>query len=58
MFGTPTLVLGPGQVVFVKLDSVPAADQAQPLWEAVGHLASSGRDLQEWQRITPPRNTR
>jgi len=57
VFGTPTLVLGPGQVVFVKLDSVPAADRARPLWEAVGQLAGSGQDLQEWQRVTPPSQT-
>ena len=53
VFGTPTLVLGPGQVVFVKLDTVPANDRARPLWEAVGQLAASGQDLREWQRVTP-----
>lgn len=57
VFGTPTLVLGPGQVVFVKLDSVPATDRARPLWEAVGHLAGSGQDLRQWQRVTPPRES-
>ncbi len=54
VFGTPTLVLGPGQVVFVKLDAVPALDRARPLWEAVGQLAASGQDLREWQQVTPP----
>lgn len=57
VFGTPTLVLGPSQVVFVKLDSVPTIGRARPLWEAVGHLAGSGQDLREWQRVTPPRET-
>lgn len=57
VFGTPTLVLSPDQVVFVKLDSVPAADRVLPLWEAVGHLAGSGQDLREWQRVTPPSPT-
>lgn len=57
VFGTPTLVLSPHQVVFVKLDSVPAADRALELWEAVGHLAGSGQDPREWQRVTPPSRT-
>ena len=54
VFGTPTLALAPDQVVFVKLDAVPAASRARPLWEAVGQLADSGPDLREWQRVTPP----
>ena len=57
VFGTPTLVLGAGQVVFVKLDSVPTVDRARLLWEAVGHLAGSGQDLREWQRVSPPSET-
>ncbi len=57
VFGTPTLALGPDQVVFVKLDAVPAIDRARPLWEAVGQLAVSGQDLREWQRVTPPSET-
>ncbi len=57
VFGSPTLVLGPDQVVFVKLDAVPTIDRARPLWEAVGHLAGSGQDLREWQRVTPPSET-
>jgi hypothetical protein len=54
VFGTPTLVLGSGHVVFVKLDAVPTPDRAGPLWEAVGQLAAGGQDLREWQRVTPP----
>jgi predicted DsbA family dithiol-disulfide isomerase len=57
VFGTPTLVLGPDQVVFVKLDAVPALDRARPLWEAVSQLAASGQDLCEWQQVTPPDET-
>jgi hypothetical protein len=57
VFGTPTLVLGSGQVVFVKLDAVPTDDRARPLWEAVGRLAASGQDLREWQRVTAPDET-
>jgi hypothetical protein len=54
VFGTPALVLGPDQVVFVKLDAVPTIDRARPLWAAVGQLAASGQDLREWQRMSPP----
>ena len=54
VFGTPTLVLTPDQVVFVKLDAVPAASRARALWEAVGQLAHSGQEMREWQRVTPP----
>ena len=57
VFGTPTLVLGPGQVVFVKLDAAPPVDRARPLWEMVGGLAVAGQDLREWQRVTPPDRT-
>ncbi len=57
VFGTPTLALGPDQVVFVKLDSVPVVDRARPLWEAVSQLAVSGQDLREWQQVTPPNET-
>ncbi len=52
VFGTPTLRLGAGQVVFVKLDAVPPADRARPLWEAVRHLAADGQELREWHRVT------
>lgn len=58
VFGTPTLVLGPGQVAFVKLDAVPALDRARSLWEAVTDLAVSGQDLRERQRVTPPGEVR
>jgi hypothetical protein len=54
VFGTPTLVLGLGQVVFVKLDAVPTTDRGRPLWKAVHQLANSGGDLREWQRVTAP----
>jgi hypothetical protein len=54
VFGTPTLVLGPTQVVFLKLDAVPAAERNRPLWEAVAELAATGQDLREWQRVTSP----
>ncbi len=54
VFGTPTLVLSPGQVVFLKLDAVPGSGRVRPLWEAVADLAASGQDLREWQRVTPP----
>jgi predicted DsbA family dithiol-disulfide isomerase len=58
VFGTPTLVLGPGQVVFVKLDSVPTRDRVRPLWEALTNLVGTGQDLREWQRVTAPNETR
>lgn len=54
VFGTPTLVLADGQVVFVKLDAVPAAERAGPLWEAVHDLGVGGPELREWQRVTAP----
>ena len=57
VFGTPTLLLGPEQVVFVKLDAVPTIDRARPLFEAVGQLADGGQDLREWQRVSPPGGT-
>jgi hypothetical protein len=58
VFGTPTLVLGPGQVFFVKLDSIPTPERARPLWEAIGCLVGSAQDLREWQRVTPRSETR
>ena len=57
VFGTPTLVLGPDQIIFVKLDNVPPAERSRPLWEAVGQLAEAGQNLQEWQRVNPPIET-
>jgi predicted DsbA family dithiol-disulfide isomerase len=53
VFGTPTLVLGSGQVAFVKLDAVPTVARATALWQAVDQLAGSGQDLRQWQRVTP-----
>jgi hypothetical protein len=54
VFGTPTLVLDDGEVVFVKLDAVPVPGRTQALWEAVRELARSGQELREWQRVTAP----
>lgn len=53
VFGTPTLALGDGEVIFIELDAVPAADRARALWDAVSQLAVSGDALREWQRVTP-----
>lgn len=53
VFGTPTLVLGFGDMAFVKLDAVPPADRVQPLWETLQRLAQGAPDLREFQRITP-----
>jgi hypothetical protein len=52
VFGTPTLSLTDGQVIFVKLDAVPGTDRARPLWEAVHDLSLIGPELREWQRVT------
>ena len=54
VFGTPRLVLGRGQVVFIKLDAVPDSGRAHRLWDSVDELAAAGQDLREWQRVTPP----
>lgn len=54
VFGTPTLVLADGQVAFLNLDAVPAADRARPLWETVHELTAAAPELREWQRVTAP----
>ncbi len=54
MFGTPTLALGDGQVVFVKLDAVPTGGRWRPLWETVGDFAEGLPELWGWQRVTQP----
>ncbi len=54
VFGTPTLRLTEGQVIFVKLDAAPTDDRARPLWESVRQLAVSEPALREWQRVTHP----
>jgi len=54
VFGTPTVVFAPGRVVFVKLDAVPVAGRAQPLWDSVGQLTVGAPELREWQRVTAP----
>jgi hypothetical protein len=54
VFGTPTLVFDGGQAVFVKLDAVPDADRARPLWDTVTQLAIAEPALREWQRVTEP----
>ncbi len=53
VFGTPTLVSGADHAVFVKLDAIPTAGRAQPLWERVRQLAVDEPALREWQRVTP-----
>jgi hypothetical protein len=54
VFGTPTLVYEGGQAAFVKLDAVPDADRARPLWDTVSQLATADPALREWQRVTAP----
>lgn len=54
VFGTPTLVFGEDQAVFLKLDAVPEPDRAWGLWQAVRDMASAQPDLREWQRVSPP----
>lgn len=54
VFGTPTLVFAAEHMVFVKLDAVPEASRAQPLWEVVRQLAVDEPALREWQRVSPP----
>jgi len=58
VFGTPTLVFSDDQVAFVKLDAVPAADRAGPLWVSVRQLATAEPALREWQRVTAPETPR
>ncbi len=58
VFGTPTLVFGPRQVAFVKLDAVPALERGRPLWDSVRQLAVGEPALREWQRVSPPEATR
>jgi len=38
----------------VKLDAVPVAERAQPLWDSVGQLTVGAPELREWQRVTAP----
>lgn len=52
VFGTPTLVYPDQTVAFVKLDTLPAAGRAQPLWNTLRLLARDGGALREWQRVT------
>ncbi len=54
VFGTPTLVFGPDQAAFVKLDRVPAPEEAKGLWESVRRLAVDQPALREWQRPAHP----
>jgi len=54
VFGTPTFVFGEDQVVFVKLDAVPAPDRARGLWQSVRDTATGQPALREWQRVSPP----
>ena len=54
VFGTPTLVFGPDQAAFVKLDRVPAPEEAAELWESVRRLAVDQPALREWQRPVRP----
>jgi len=58
VFGTPTLVFGASQAAFVKLDAVPTADRAEPLWDSVRQLATAEPALREWQRVTAPETSR
>lgn len=58
VFGTPTLVFGPQQVAFVKLDAVPAVERGRPLWDSVRQLAVGEPALREWQRVSPPEAAR
>jgi len=58
VFGTPTFVFGDGQLAFVKLDGVPAADRAGSLWDSVRQLATAEPALREWQRVTAPAASR
>lgn len=51
VFGTPTVVFGAGEVAFVKLDSLPSAEQAPRLWRSVEDLAVGQPSLKEWQRV-------
>lgn len=54
VLGTSTCAFGTGQATFVKLDAVPAADRAEPLWDRVRQLATGEPTLREWQRVSAP----
>ncbi len=59
VFGTPSLVLYEEHTVFVKLDSVPTADPAWPLWDQVHQLTLGAPDLRQWYRVLPePKDVR
>lgn len=57
VFGSPTLVFGPDQAVFVKLDQVPAADRAGRVLDAVITLSELPSVL-EVQRLVVPAEAR
>lgn len=50
VFGTPTLVLDEGEVVFVKLASTPQAGQELDLWESLRTVAQCFPELVEIKR--------
>lgn len=50
VFGTPTLVVGPGATAFVKLAEVPEGDRAVELWRALCTLAACYPELLEVKR--------
>lgn len=51
VFGTPSLVYGPGQAAFLKLDDVPT--DGSKLWGDARRLALEEPTLREWKRVTP-----
>lgn len=58
VFGTPTFVFDDGRAAFVKLDAVPDADRARPLWKAVRQLTAGEPELAEWHRVVPAKDGR
>ena len=55
IFGTPTLVFPEGQVIFLKLSSIPSPDECLPVFTELYHLASQRRYIQEIKRPQPPK---
>ncbi len=50
IFGTPTLVLGQSQVIFLKLATPPPPEECLDVFTELRHLAARRRYIQEIKR--------
>ncbi len=55
VFGTPTIVFPEGQVVFLKMMSVPPPEECLQLFMEIRHLAEQRQYVQEVKRPARPR---